>query len=319
MALLSASQVESLAAGLAGALGASIGCYCVAPLGLVVTMKTTGGKGGSAEKGLTADKLTITGILMDRIRTEGFFGLWRGEWINALTNFQTKFGFFFCCGSPPPPPTPLPLTRAVVADAVLTQWYESRYGLMGGVANITLGYFAKLLPLPIVTPSQVLTNRMQTSSEPLGIVGAYREVIRTSGYRGLWAGAESYIVLAIWPALEMLIFDQFKRVILRSQGLPLHSELSGGVAFLLGAAGRFTATTIVFPTIRTRSLCQKGVYATVPAAFRGMWAAGGLAGLYQGLVPELVRGVSFNAVIMAIREISIVFCRALLSPLGPYS
>ena len=133
----------------------------------------------------------------------------------------------------------------MVADAVLTQWYESRYGLMGGVANITLGYFAKLLPLPIVTPSQVLTNRMQTSAAPLGLIGAYREVIRTSGYRGLWAGAESYIVLAIWPALEMLIFDQFKRVILRSQGLPLHSELSGGVAFLLGAAGRFTATTIV--------------------------------------------------------------------------
>ena len=49
---------------------------------------------------------------------------------------------------------------------MLTQWYESRYGLMGGVANITLGYFAKLLPLPIVTPSQVLTNRMQTSRSP---------------------------------------------------------------------------------------------------------------------------------------------------------
>ena len=41
MALLGASQVESLANGLAGALGASIGCYCVAPLGLIVTTLTS--------------------------------------------------------------------------------------------------------------------------------------------------------------------------------------------------------------------------------------------------------------------------------------
>jgi hypothetical protein len=39
--LLSAPQVESLANGLAGALGASIGCYCVAPLGLIVTTLTS--------------------------------------------------------------------------------------------------------------------------------------------------------------------------------------------------------------------------------------------------------------------------------------
>ena len=82
--MLSAAQIDALANGLAGALGASIGCFCVAPLGLVVQMKTTGGKGGSSEEGLSADKLSVASILQGRIRSDGFLGLWRGEWMNAV-------------------------------------------------------------------------------------------------------------------------------------------------------------------------------------------------------------------------------------------
>ena len=44
----------------------------------------------------TARRLTIVGILRDRVRSEGMLGLWRGEWINSVTNFMTKFCFFFC-------------------------------------------------------------------------------------------------------------------------------------------------------------------------------------------------------------------------------
>ena len=55
----------------------------------------------------TARRLTIVGILRDRVRSEGMLGLWRGEWINSVTNFMTKFCFFFCY-------------------SVLTQWYLLR-------------------------------------------------------------------------------------------------------------------------------------------------------------------------------------------------
>lgn len=289
---LSVTQVESVANGIAGALGASIGCYCVAPLGLIVTTLTSHGVKKS-DGSSTHGRLSIIGILQDRVRSEGILGLWRGEWINSMTNFMTKFCFFFCYSA-------------------LTQWYEKRWGLMSKSANLFLGYVAKLLPVPVCYPLQVLTNRMQTSAVPLGPRGALKEVIRDSGAMGLWQGAESYVVLAIWPALEVFIFDQIKRSILQSQGLPLASEISGAAAFALGALGRFLATTIVFPTIRTRSLCQKGVYPSVPSALRGMYRDGGIALIYQGLAPELVRGVSYNAVIMAVKEITVTFCRQIL-------
>jgi hypothetical protein len=186
---------------------------------------------------------------------------------------------------------------------------------MSKSANLVLGYVAKLLPVPICYPLQVLTNRMQTSATPLGPRDALKEVMRDSGTSGLWQGAESYFVLAIWPALEVFIFDQIKRSILQSRGLSLMNEISGAEAFALGALGRFLATTIVFPTIRTRSLCQKGVYPSVPSALRSMYREGGIALMYQGLVPELVRGVSYNAVIMAVKEISVTLCRHVLTTL----
>lgn len=290
---LNGQQIESLANGLAGALGASIGCFCVAPLGLIVQMKTTGGKGGSSEQGLSSDKLSVVSILAGRIQSDGFLGLWRGEWMNAIGNFQSKFGFFFCY-------------------SVLKQWYETRWGAMGKLTNVVVGYFAKLLPLPLVYPPQVLTNRMQTSATPIGPRGALKQVLEQGGTRGLWTGAESYFILAIWPALEQAIFDQIKAAILVSRGLPLTAEIGGGMAFLLGAVGRFIATTMVFPIIRTRSLCQKGVYSSVPAALRGMLAAGGVTSFYSGLPSELVRGVTFNAVIMSIKEVTVVVCRRLL-------
>ena len=75
---------------------ASIGCYCVAPLGLIVTTLTSHGKSKKTDEAKQQQRLTIIGILQDRVRSEGILGLWRGEWINALTNFMTKFCFFFC-------------------------------------------------------------------------------------------------------------------------------------------------------------------------------------------------------------------------------
>lgn len=293
---LGASQIESLANGLAGALGASIGCYCVAPLGLIVTTLTSHGQAAKqkSDASIAVQRLTILGILRGRVRSEGILGLWRGEWINSVTNFMTKFCFFFCY-------------------SVLTQWYESHWGLMSKSANLVLGYVAKLLPVPICYPLQVITNRMQTSAAPLGPRRALQEVIRDSGFGGLWQGAESYYILVIWPALEVFIFDQMKRSILQSRGLPLASEISGPAAFALGALGRFLATTIVFPTIRTRSLCQKGVYPSVTTALRGMYCDGGIALIYQGLVPELIRGVSYNAVIMSVKEVTVTLCRQVLT------
>lgn len=71
-----------------------------------------------------------------------------GRWLNSVANFQSKFGFFLCY-------------------SLLPAWYVRRFGPMSKATNLLVGYVAKLLPLPLVYPSSVLTNRMQvTGSSP---------------------------------------------------------------------------------------------------------------------------------------------------------
>lgn len=302
------AQMESLAQGLAGALGAAIGCYVVAPLGLIVTVKTSAASAAKQSSSVAntstqgsdqpaappqppPQSLSALAILAERIRSDGPLGLWRGEWLNAFGNFQSKFGFFFCY-------------------SLLAGMFVKRWGRMSKLTNLLVGYVAKLLPLPIVYPTSVLTNRMQTAAEPIGIRGALQQVLQTAGVAGLWRGAESYFVLAWWPALEIAIFEQFKAALLQARVAA--TEISGGEAFLLGALGRLIATSLVFPFIRTRSLAQKGVYPSVTAALKGMYSDGGLRSFYVGITPELVRGVSYNAVIMSIKELTVAFSRRIL-------
>eukprot|EP01051_Picozoa_sp_SAG22_P012345 SAG22_NODE_1275_length_4921_cov_1.871215_3_plen_129_part_00 len=108
---LSSPSAEALANGLAGALGAAIGCFVVAPLGLVVTVKTSVAQ-AKAAAGQKQPDLSALGILRARVEQAGPLGIWRGEWLNAVANFQSKFGFFTCY-------------------FLLASWWTRRFGSMG--------------------------------------------------------------------------------------------------------------------------------------------------------------------------------------------
>jgi hypothetical protein len=53
-----------------------------------------------------------------------------------------------------------------------------------------------------------------------------------------------------------------------------------------------------------RTVCAERMKAQggIGAALKGMWRAGGVWGLYQGLPTELVRGLLFQAILMATKE-----------------
>eukprot|EP01051_Picozoa_sp_SAG22_P012344 SAG22_NODE_1275_length_4921_cov_1.871215_2_plen_114_part_00 len=111
------------------------------------------------------------------------------------------------------------------------------------------------------------------------------------------------------------MFEQAKSIMLAARRGATELAGLGGLRARGGHSGRFLATSMVFPFIRTRSLCQKGHYASVAAAVRGMWGDSGLRSFYTGLSVELVRGVSYNAV-MAIKEVTVAASRSLLLACG---
>merc|ERR1712217_551195 len=113
-------------------------------------------------------------------------------------------------------------------------------------------------------------------------------------------GVSAQIVLCFKNAIQNTVFDQIKTILLRikSQGKskPVVA-LSAMEAFLLGALGRAVATIAVWPyqrakvVMQTSGAAKDGKTQSIPGVMSKIAMEEGVMSLYQGLPPELIRGV----------------------------
>ena len=136
----------------------------------------------------------------------------------------------------------------------------------------------------------------------------------------MYKGIQAYTILCLKPSIQYTVFEQVKRMILiaRSKNNPSHSMRKGSSqsltaleSFLLGMIARAIATIAVFPFIRAKVLLQSGSIKQrdndgkqpdVFAMLLDMCRDGGVANLFQGLGPELSRGVLSAALMMMVKE-----------------
>mmetsp|Transcript_13319 Transcript_13319/g.20210 ORF Transcript_13319/g.20210 Transcript_13319/m.20210 type:complete len:147 (-) Transcript_13319:23-463(-) len=122
----------------------------------------------------------------------------------------------------------------------------------------------------------------------------------------MYKGIEAYKVLCLKPAIQFTVFEQVKKILIASKTSSHKKQLSATEAFFLGMAARAVATVVVFPFIRAKVMAQansdsdnnKSMLETVVAMHR----EGGLSQLFQGLGPELTRGVLSAALMMMVKE-----------------
>jgi solute carrier family 25 (peroxisomal adenine nucleotide transporter), member 17 len=131
--------------------------------------------------------------------------------------------------------------------------------------------------------------------------------------------------LCFKPALQYTIYEQVKTALLASRR-NASTSLSAVEAFVLGMVARTIATVLVFPFLRAKVLLQTAKATdTQESASRGatngegnpvkptrpmttysvllhQWQRAGLAGLYQGIGPELTRGIFSSALMLMIKE-----------------
>lgn len=140
--------------------------------------------------------------------------------------------------------------------------------------------------------------------------------------RNFYKGISAYFLLALKPALQYTVYEQVKTAFLKSK---TRKTLSAAEAFLLGMVARTVATVLVFPFLRAKVLMQtqKQLQATKDEQQQqqqeqgGMtwlanttaldilwnqWQSKGLPGIFQGLGPELTRGVLSAALMLMIKE-----------------
>lgn len=171
---------------------------------------------------------------------------------------------------------------------------------IGPLANLTLGYAADWAHLPVTLPVDAWTTKIQTSNEaPLKIL---LHMLQDDGGR-FYKGLSAYTLLCFKPALQYTVYEQVKQIVVRSRR---EKMLSAAEAFVVGMVARTIATVLVFPFLRAKVLLQTAKPGTKKPStvevLREQWSTSGLAGLYQGITPELTRGIFSAALMLMLKE-----------------
>jgi len=201
---------------------------------------------------------------------------------------------------------------------------------MGTTMNLVLGCIAEWAHLPITLPLDCWTTQIQTGDNgnkgPIAILMTM--LGEGDGLKGMYKGIQAYTILCLKPSIQYTVFEQVKGILLArkriAKGAKTRSDerLTASEAFLLGMVARTVATVVVFPYLRAKVMLQSQKDATtatgekpnIPSMILKMYSSGGLGECFQGIGPELTRGVFSAALMLMCKEkISFAVNKALAS------
>lgn len=199
----------------------------------------------------------------------------------------------------------------------------------GTFVNLVLGCMAEWSHLPVTLPIDCLTTAIQTDDKNRGAFVLLGSMLSERGVGGFYKGIEAYTVLCLKPAIQYTVYEQVKKFVLaarRVKNLAAHRQRGAGgddadsnnsessstslgaaEAFFLGMFARVIATMLTYPYLRAKVMLQSTygnakIKPTIPQMILEQLSNGGVAGLYQGIGPELTRGVFSAALMMMVKE-----------------
>jgi hypothetical protein len=119
---------------------------------------------------------------------------------------------------------------------------------------------------------------------------------------GMYKGIQAYVVLCFKPAIQYTVFEQVKRIILRGKN---RTTLTAPESFFLGMVARTVATVLVFPYVRAKVVLQTTTsqeQQSIVALLLKIYKQQGIRACFQGLGPELTRGIFSAALMLMIKE-----------------
>eukprot|EP00756_Hemistasia_phaeocysticola_P044726 Hpha_TRINITY_DN18518_c0_g1::TRINITY_DN18518_c0_g1_i1::g.195065::m.195065 len=163
--------------------------------------------------------------------------------------------------------------------------------------QLAVGYASDWAAAPFTLPLEALITKVQKaakSGKSLGLLTVLRETLDTEGFFSLYGGLRWQALVSLMPAIQQVLYDNFREIAMRGQ-----KSLTAGQAFLIGALARLVALSFVFPAMRIKTMVQAGQAGPGPLAT----LKSDPRALYQGFVPEAVRGVLSSALLFMIKEI----------------
>ncbi|PLB42510.1 putative mitochondrial carrier protein [Aspergillus candidus] len=240
--------------------------------------------------------------------------LWRGTLPSAL---RTGFGsaLYF---------TSLNALRQGIAQttplanpntSTITNTSTSALPKLSNWANLSTGAAARVAAGFVMMPVTVLKVRYESDYYAYrSLYGAGRDIVRTEGMRGLFAGFGATAARdAPYAGLYVLFYEQLKRHIgsltspepgQAGSDQPVRTTSSSSVNFVSGAlaAGLATAITNPFDAVKTRLQLMPGRYGNMMRAVRLMIHEDGARSLFGGLGLRIGRKALSSALAWTVYE-----------------
>ena len=276
--MASSAALTAFAECLSGGVGGYFSSYMLFPLDVIKTRQQAGQHGSMLEMGraISAEHGGVT-------------GLWRGGHARAGQSMIEKVGFFYSY------------------SLVKTLWERQTGVPLGVVAQLFIGWVSNVLHMPVSMPCDTVCIRMSTTGRSLGAV-----MLEASQqpFRHLYRGVAPYLLLGLKNAVQFAVYEPTKRWALAysvARGSAGAGSLGAMSAFLLGAFSRLVSDTVMFPARRAKVLMQEeGGGSGKGDGMAGvlLWVAReqGVLAVFQGLGPELIRGMLSGALMLMAKE-----------------
>ncbi|KAJ5983804.1 Mitochondrial glycine transporter [Penicillium waksmanii] len=236
--------------------------------------------------------------------------LWRGTLPSAL---RTGFGsaLYFTSLNALRQTVAQENTHTVLANSTTTN-SSSALPKLSNSANLVTGAIARVAAGFVMMPVTVLKVRYESDYYAYrSLVGAGRDIVRTEGFRGLFAGFGATAARdAPYAGLYVLFYEQLKRRLANmaakdssSSDGPATSS-SPSINFVSGAAaaGIATAITNPFDAVKTRLQLMPAKYGNMVRAVRIMIHEDGMRSLFGGLGLRIGRKAFSSALAWTVYE-----------------
>lgn len=202
----------------------------------------------------------------------------------------------------------MPTIPVVSGEVKPTRGSSSALPKLGNVANLTTGALARVAAGLIVNPVTVLKVRYESSHYAYtSLAGAARDIMRTEGLKGFFAGFGVTAVRdAPYAGLYVLIYEQAKAKLgsLTAGNQAPTASGSLSINFVSGVLAASTATTITnpFDAIKTRLQIAPGKYRNMLQAAKLMLRDEGMRSMFSGLSLRIGRKAVSSALTWTVYE-----------------
>uniref|UniRef100_A0A453T353 Uncharacterized protein n=1 Tax=Aegilops tauschii subsp. strangulata TaxID=200361 RepID=A0A453T353_AEGTS len=259
-----------------GAIAGAVSRTCVAPLETIRTHLMVGSNGDS-----------MTEVFQTIMKTEGWTGLFRGNFVNVIRVAPSKAIELFAFDTAKKFLTPkadesskTPFPPSLVA------------GALAGVSSTLCTYPLELIKTRLTIEKDVYDNFLHC------LVKIVREEGPSELYRGL---TPSLIGVVPYAATNYYAYDTLRKLYRKTFK---QEEISNIATLLIGSAAGAISSTATFPLEVARKQMQAGavggrqVYKNVFHALYCIMEKEGIGGLYKGLGPSCIKlmpaaGISF--------------------------